>query len=170
MRVLPRSLFARMVLVLLGGLVAAQLLSFAIHSRERGEFVMRAAGARSAERIVDIIRLLDSIAPAERARIVSVLNSPPLRISLGEPPLAPAAGDAEKEDQAAQYAAVLRRALGEEYPLVVFVTDVRPWSGPGPGYGMGSGMTGGAGKWGPGAGPGSFGPGSPVSRSSCRRA
>ena len=155
MRLLPRSLSARMVLVLFAGLVAAQLLSFAIHSRERGEFVMRAASARAAERIVDIIRLLDSIAPAERARIVNVLSSPPLRIALGEPPLALATDDAEKAEQAAQYGAVLRRALGEEYPLVVLVTDARPWSGPGPGYGM----MGGAGKWGPGAGPGSFGPG-----------
>ena len=164
MRVLPRSLFARMVLILLGGLVAAQLLSLAVHWQERGEFIMRATGMRSAQRIADIVRLLDSIAPAERARIVSVLNSPPLRISLGEPPLAPVAGDAAKADQAAQYAAVLRLVLGENYPLVVTVTDARPWGGPRPGYGMGPGMMGG-GKWGADAdspgpfGPGAFGPG-----------
>lgn len=160
MRLLPRSLFARMVLVLLGGLVAAQLLSLAVHWQERGEFMMRAMGMRSAQRIADIVRLLDSIAPTERARIVSVLNSPPLRISLGEPPLAPIAGDAVNADQAAQYAAVLQRALGEDYPLVVTVTDAHPWGGPGPGYGMGPGMMGNPGKWGPDAGsPGGFGPG-----------
>jgi len=160
MRVLPRSLFARMVLVLFAGLVAAQLLSFAIHSRERGEFVMRAAGARSAQRIVDIIRLLDSIVPAERAKIVSVLSAPPLRISLAEPLLALAGGDAGKEEQAAQYAAVLRRGLGEQYPLVVFVTEARPLSGPGPGYGMGPGMMKGFGKGDADGGErGNFGPG-----------
>jgi hypothetical protein len=160
MRLLPRSLFARMVLILLGGLVAAQLLSFAIHWQERGEFIMRATGMGSAQRIADIVRLLDSIAPAERAKIVSVLSSPPLRISLGEPSLAPVAGDAGKEDQAAQYAGVLKRALGEDYPIAVTVTDVRPWSGPGPGYGMGPGMMRGPGAWGPDAGsPGQFGPG-----------
>ncbi len=165
MRLLPRSLFARMVLILLAGLVAAQMLSFAIHWQERGEFIMRATGMRSAQRIADIVRLFDSIAPTERARIVSVLNSPPLRISLAEPPLAPVAGDAAKEEQAAQYAAVLQRALGENYPLVVTVTDARPWGGAGPGYGMGPGMMGGQGKWGldaanPGqSGPGAFGPG-----------
>lgn len=157
MRLLPRSLFARMVLILLGGLMAAQLLSFAIHWQERGEFIMRAMGTRSAQRIADIVTLLDSIATTERARIVSVLNSPPLRISLDEPPLAPVTGDDGKAEQAAQYAAVLRRALGGNYPLVVIVTDARPWSGPGPGYGMGPGMMGGQGKWGPDAG----GPGQP---------
>lgn len=159
MRVLPRSLFARMVLVLFAGLVVAQLVSFAIHWRERGEFMMRAAGARSAERIVDIIRLLDSIAPAERARIVNVLDSPPLHISLGEPPLALITGDAEQEERAAQFAEVLRGALGEQYPLLVFVTQARSWSGPGPGYGTRPGMMGGAGKGGPGAGPGPYGQG-----------
>ena len=56
MRLLPRSLFARMVLILLGGLVAAQLLSFAIHWQERGEFIMRATGMRSAQRIADIVQ------------------------------------------------------------------------------------------------------------------
>ena len=112
------------------------------------------------------MRLLDSIAPSDRARIVSVLNSPPLRISLAEPLFAPVAGDAEKAERAEQYAAVLQRALGNDYPLVVTVTDARPWSGPGPGYGMGPGMMGGPGKWRQDAagspaqfGPGAFGPG-----------
>ena len=80
-RLIPRSLFARMVLVLLGGLVVAQLLSFAVHWRERGEFISRSLGARSAQRIGDIVRLLDSIAPEERGKIVSVLSSQPLRIT-----------------------------------------------------------------------------------------
>ena len=160
MRLLPRSLYARMVLILLGGLVAAQLLSLAVHWRERGEIIMRATGMRSAQRIADIVKLLDSIAPAERRKIVSVFSSPPLRIALDAPPLASAVGDAEKEDQAEQYAAVLRRALGEEFPIVVNVIDAPARGAPGPGYGIGPGMMGGPGKWGPDAGgPGQFGPG-----------
>jgi signal transduction histidine kinase len=148
----PRSLFARMVLILLGGLVVAQLLSFAIHWRERGEFMMRATGMRSAQRIADIVKLLDSIAPAERAGIVNVLSAPPLRISLGEPARASAAADSAHQARAAQFAAVLQRALGTDFPVAVEVTDAPPWAPPGPGYGMGPGMMGGAGKWGPGAG------------------
>ena len=165
MRLLPRSLFARMVLVLLSGLAVAQLLSFAIHWQERGEFMLRATGMRSVQRIADIVRLLDSIAPAERARIVNVLSSPPLRIALGEPQLAPAAGDGAKAEQAAQYAAVLQRALGDGYALAVMITDAPAWSGHGPGYGMEPGMMGGPGRWGPDAGgaapfgPGAYGPG-----------
>ncbi len=151
MRLLPRSLFARMALVLFAGLFAAQVLSLAIHWRERGEFMRRAAGMHSAERIAGIVKLFDTITPAERVRIAGVISSPPLRVSLTEPPLAPAAGATVNEDRAAQYAAALRSALGDEIPLLVTVTEARPWSGPGPGYGMGPGMMKGHGNWGPAA-------------------
>jgi signal transduction histidine kinase len=150
-----------MVLVLLAGLIAAQLLSFAVHWRERGEFMTRSMGMRSAARITDIIELLDSIQPAERAKIVSVFSSPPLRISLDEPALVPQVGDTEKEDQVAQFTAALRRTLDEDIPLVVQVSDAPSR----PGYGKGPGMRGNrvrpgteAGGAGPGE-PGSVGPG-----------
>jgi hypothetical protein len=140
MRLLPRSLFARMVLILLVGLCLAQLLSLAVHWRERGEFAQRAMGMRSGERIADIVRLLDTTAPADRARIVSVLNSPPLRISLDAPALAPTSAAGDKAEFAAQFAAGLRRLLGDDRPLSVQVLDAPAW-GPmapgmkGPGYG-----------------------------------
>jgi signal transduction histidine kinase len=130
-RLVPRSLFARMVLVLLAGLIVAQLLSLAVHWRERGEFMTRAMGLRSAARITDIIELLDSIQPAERAKIVAVFSSPPLRISLDDPPLLPQVGDAEKEEQVAQFTAALKRSLDVDVPLVVQVSDA-PMR---PGYG-----------------------------------
>ena len=52
MRWLPRSLFSRMVLVLLGGLVVAQLASLAIYWQERGWLMMHTTGMRSAEGVV----------------------------------------------------------------------------------------------------------------------
>ena len=152
MRLLPRSLFSRMVIILLSGLVLAQLLSFAIHWQERGQLMQRATGVRSAQRIADIVRLLDSIAPAERDRIVGVIDSPALRISLAEPPLVAAANDADKETQALVFAAILRRLLGEEWPLAVAVSDAPGWrpalalhGRPGRGMMGDPGMMGGAG-------------------------
>lgn len=126
MRLMPRSLFARMVLILMGGLVCAQLLSFAIYWRERGEFALRAMGTRSVQRIADVVKLLDSMAPAERVRIVNVLDSPPLRIALDVPPVTPAAADGERAARAAQFAAALRRLLGEDRAIVVQVSDALP--------------------------------------------
>ena len=144
MRWLPRSLFSRMVLVLLAGLVVAQLASLAVYWQDRGEFMRRATGMHSVRRIADIIRLLDTIAPAERGRMVAVLSSPPLRIALGAPPLATAAqGDAEKRERESSFSAALRRLLGEDWPIVVQVTDAPAWRGPPPAYGMGPEMMGG---------------------------
>ncbi|MEO7726110.1 MAG: ATP-binding protein [Burkholderiales bacterium] len=130
---LPKSLFARLVLILLGGLVVAQLLSFAVHWRERGEYITRSMGMRSAARIADIIELLDSIAPAERAKIISVFSSPPLRIALGEAPLAAQPADAEKVEQAAQFTAAINRSLADGFDLVVQATDAPARSGYGKG-------------------------------------
>jgi signal transduction histidine kinase len=130
MRLLPRTLFARMVLVLLGGLVVAQFLSIAVHWRERGEFMLRTAGAHSAERVADIIKLLDTTPAPERARMLAVLNAPPLRISLGaaEPPVA---SDPAFAGEAAQYEALLKEALGNAYPLQVSVTEAHRIGPPG---------------------------------------
>jgi signal transduction histidine kinase len=139
MTLAPRSLFARMVLVLLAGLIVAQLLSFAVHWRERGEYMTRSMGMRSAARIADIIELLDTIEPAERAKIVNVFSSPPLRISLDAPPLAPPAADPEKVEQAAQFTAAIRRTLDDNIALVVQVADPAARAG----FGKGPGMWGG---------------------------
>ena len=145
MRWAPRSLFSRMVLVLLGGLIVAQLASFAIYWEERGQVMLRASGMHSAQRIAEIVHLLDSIAPAERERIVGVIDSPPLRVSLTQPPLVAATADAENEAHAARFAAVLQRFLGAEWPVVVKVSGTAAGWPPAPYGGAGPGMMGGPG-------------------------
>jgi len=70
-RWLPRTLFARLVLVLLAGLVLAQLVSFAIYWQERGRLVLQSSGMRYAQRIADIVRLR---VPECATRIRSILE------------------------------------------------------------------------------------------------
>ncbi len=123
MRFLPRSLFSRLVLVLLTGLVAAQLLSFAVHMHERGELLSQASGMQSAQRIADIVKLLDSLGPAERRRIVQVFSAQPVTISLDEPPLAIKGQDADAAPRAALFDAMLRRFLGDGRPVQVRVSE-----------------------------------------------
>jgi len=163
MRWLPRSLFSRMVLILLGGLVVAQLASFAIHWHERGRLLLQTSGVRQAQRIADIVRLLDPLAPRERDRIVRVLDSPQLRVSLSQPRLASDNVGAEQSERAAHFASILRRFLGDERPLMVEVnSNPRPWPPerpdalrarpfPVPGRMEGPGMMHGPGGMGPGA-------------------
>ncbi|MGQ0750221.1 MAG: ATP-binding protein [Betaproteobacteria bacterium] len=123
MRFVPRSLFSRLVLVLIGVLALAQILSLTVHLHERGELLSQASGMRSAQRIADIVRLLDSMNVDERRRIVQVLSAPPIAIRLGDRPLASIDQDADEAARAAIFKAMLRRFLGEEREVQVAVTE-----------------------------------------------
>jgi len=111
-RLLPQSLFGRLVLILLGGLLLAQLATAYINLSERGELLYRAGGMQLAQRIADISKLLDSLPAAERRRVAAVFNAPPLAVSLDRSPLR-AAGAEAGEFPLSMFSAVLRYALGE---------------------------------------------------------
>jgi signal transduction histidine kinase len=123
MRLAPRSLFSRLVLVLLAGLIVAQLVSFAIHMQERSELLSQASGRQSAQRIADIVSFLETLDSAERRRIVSILSAPPMTISLDQPPLAAERQDADASAHAFLFEAMLRRFLGDGRPVTVRVAD-----------------------------------------------
>jgi signal transduction histidine kinase len=138
MRFLPRSLFGRLLLVLAGGLIIAQLLSAAINLAERDSVLLRASGMQPAQRIADIVGLLDSLGPAERDRIVAILNVPPMRVALDRPPLSE--DSTAGGPHGAMFSAVLRAALGDDRALRVSTSGTPPAWGPGPGAGHGRGQ------------------------------
>jgi signal transduction histidine kinase len=113
MRLLPRGLFGRLVLILLCGLVVAQLATAYLNLSERDQLLYRASGMQMAQRIADVSRLLDSLSPEDRRRIVAVFNAPPLAISLERPALAPEGAPPDGDIRLAMFATVLRYALGE---------------------------------------------------------
>ena len=165
-RWLPRSLFGRLMLVLGSGLLLAQLLSAAINFAERDRLLVAAGGMQQAQRVADAVKLLDSLGPAERERVVGVLNVPPLIVALADAPRpSPATPDAGS-GRAAMFAAMLRSSLGERDIRVEAAPGFeRPWPA-GPGYrhmmGGGPGMP----PPGvvPGMGPRGFGPAGPILR------
>ena len=79
MRWLPSTLFGRLVLVLLGGLLLAQLLGAAILLRDRATVLYEASGLAAAQRIAGIIRVFDTLTPEQRRLMVSA-------VSTAEPP------------------------------------------------------------------------------------
>jgi len=114
----PRSLFGRLVGVLFIGLVVAQGLSAWINWAERDRVLLRAAGLQPAQRVADIVHLLDPMDAAERERIVKILNAPPQVVTLDRPALPePALQDAGSH--AAMFSVMLRTALGDDRPLRV---------------------------------------------------
>jgi hypothetical protein len=128
---------------------------------DRSELLMQASGMQSAQRIADIVNLLDTLTPTERQKIVKVLAAPPLAVSLDRPPLAPADADSETGARAVLFASVLRRFLGEDRNVVVGMAVGSPYPGgtyPGGGAMRGPGSEG---EWTPpmmrhggGSGPG----------------
>jgi signal transduction histidine kinase len=138
-RLLPRSLFGRLVLVLLGGLAIAQLISFAIHSDERLALLQRAGGVQSAQRIADTVRLLDAADAAGRQRIVNVLSAPPLLVSLDRERFTARAGEDTGNGRGAAFEALLRELLGDGWPIETVIAgagggdSLLPRRGPGAG-------------------------------------
>jgi signal transduction histidine kinase len=122
MRLLPRSLFGRLLLFLTGGLIAAQLISAAILLQDREQVLHRAVGGHIAQRIAAIVNLLDALDDAERQRLVAALDLPPTRLSLDRPWLAAA----DDRYQARLFRALLARQLGPERRFQVEMTDEPP--------------------------------------------
>jgi len=114
----PRSLFGRLVGVLIVGLVAAQGLSAWINWAERDRVLVQAAGLQPAQRIADIVRLLDSLERSERERIVKILDTPPQVVTLDRPPMPEQAGAAAGM-HVAMFTAILRSALDDAHALRV---------------------------------------------------
>jgi signal transduction histidine kinase len=125
MRLLPRSLFGRLMLVLASGLIVAQLLSTAINLQERDSLLVRASGMQPAQRIADIVKLLDSLSPTERNRIVGIFDAPPLVVSLERHPESDNS-EAAGGPHAAMFSAVLRAALGDDRLIHVTMRGTPP--------------------------------------------
>jgi len=123
MRLWPRSLFGRFVLVLSLGLVLAQCLSAWVHWSERDRLMLRAAGLQPLQRVVETVQLLDPMARPERARIVALLDLPPQRIRLDDAPPALPAPEDGGSTHLKLFSTMLQAALGDDFPLRVSLRD-----------------------------------------------
>ena len=121
MRWAPRTLFGRLMLVLASGLILAQAIGVAINLQERDSMVARMSGMRPAQRIADLVKLLDSLAPAERARIAAVLNVPPMSVRLDRAPVEPGPATVAGGPRGMMMGAMLRGAIGDDRPMRVEV-------------------------------------------------
>jgi signal transduction histidine kinase len=128
MRLAPRSLFGRLILILLSGLIFAQLVTAYINLTERDQLLYRAGGMQLVQQISDIVKLLDSLPPAERRRVVAVFNAPPLAVSLDRARIAPRDGSAEGDFPHSMFTAMLRYELGKDAQLNVVRLEGAPES------------------------------------------
>jgi signal transduction histidine kinase len=82
LRALPSSLFARMALILLAGLLAAQLVSLWLQWGERAAVVSQARGQNYVDRVAETVRVLEAEGRSRRTVALSALQSTDLRITL----------------------------------------------------------------------------------------
>jgi len=124
-RWLPGTLSGRLILTLLIGLLAAQLLAALILLRDRASVIYQTSGLGAAQRIAGIVQVLDRLDPVARATLLPAFNSPQLRVRLLSQ--APPPDMAASENMhAAHLRAVLKRLLGERTPVQVALLGPMP--------------------------------------------
>ena len=79
----PRTLFVRLSLIFVAGLLAAQTLSFWLTMTERNEATMHVMVGYIGQEVTSSVALLDRLTPAERAEWLPKLARRSYRIVLG---------------------------------------------------------------------------------------
>jgi signal transduction histidine kinase len=120
LKLLPRSLFGRIALILVGGLVAVQLFTTAIHISERDDLVFRIGASRAAARIGDVVRVLNAVTPAQRPRIMDAIAGATLELTDGMPAGGESAAAEEETElyRAAREALALALDPGTQYRVI----------------------------------------------------
>lgn len=107
MTLLPRSLFGRVALVLLGTLVVAHGLTYLAILRERGDLAQRMMLAYLGRDVASSVAVLDRVPPGERAQWLPVLERQNYRYALQAAPPGPAPEGSLPQQLAAVVAAQL---------------------------------------------------------------
>ncbi len=118
MRFVPHSLFGRLIVIMLAGLLVAQLVTLAINAGERDQLIYRSGGMHVVQRIASLANVLDSLAPPERRKVAAAFDGPPLAIDLDRPALAPTGDEPGGDLPLTMFATMLRYALGD-MPVVI---------------------------------------------------
>ena len=113
-RLWPHSLFGRMVIVLVAGLLTAQMLSLVIFLNERARVDLDTRALRVAQRISDAVKVFDSLSPAERPTLAPLISSRTFNVSVSPAAGSVAASEAETDPTARMFSGALRAMLGKE--------------------------------------------------------
>jgi len=124
MRVLPRSLFGRTMLVLAAGLVLAEVASQVVNFFDRGSGVYRLAAQQTALRIAQSARILNRLPPQERAPVIEEMITPSFSVVLGHGRVDVGTGYAEHDRYERALGALIAYYLRHEWPTSVQITSL----------------------------------------------
>lgn len=123
MRLVPESLFGRMLIVLAVGLLMAQAASLVLNLFDRGGSVYRLAAIQIAARIAQNARILDRLPPAERPKVLESVDGRHLRVALSERPVPVTSGFEEHDRYERAFLELLRTQIGKPWPLSVEIAS-----------------------------------------------
>jgi signal transduction histidine kinase len=132
MRLAPRTLFGRTLLVLAAGLLLAQAASVVLNLFDRASAVYRLTTTQIAARIAQNARILNRLPPADRRHVLEAVDGRHLRVYLTARLEPLGKGYAEHDPYEAMFLDTLRAQLGTPWPLSVEITPAtQPRAAPG---------------------------------------
>ena len=124
MTLLPRSLFGRTLLVLVTGLMLAEIASQAVNFFDRGSGVYRLGAQQTALRIAQSARILNRLNPAQRGAVIEEMNGPTFNVALSRTPVDVGKGFAEHDRYERAFSALIKRYLRSEWSTSVEITSL----------------------------------------------
>jgi signal transduction histidine kinase len=119
-RLVPDSLFGRIALTFIGVLVLTMGITLFVQMLDREASVFRASAGPAARRVVDLVKLLDRLPPAQRVELAEIAEAQGVKIELIPVPQTVTAPDPDDEDAVAMLA-MLKDRIGPDRLLGVHV-------------------------------------------------
>ncbi|MEQ1636785.1 MAG: ATP-binding protein [Methylococcales bacterium] len=123
---LYRTLFSRMVGLLLLGLILAQVLNNSIHEYQHSQMADQASQIQAARRVADVIRLMSPLQPEIKQAIVKQFHDPSLRIQLAKKPLQANRTGEPNNPKFKLFRLTLYALLGNQPPDRIIITETEP--------------------------------------------
>ncbi len=124
MTLLPRSLYGRTLLVLVAGLMLAEIASQVVNFFDRGSSVYRLGAQQTALRIAQSARILSRLTPAQRGAVIEEMNGSTFSVVLSSAPVDVGKGFAEHDRYERALAALIKRYLRSEWSTTVEITSL----------------------------------------------
>lgn len=124
MRLLPRSLFGRTLLVLVTGLMLAEIASQVVNFFDRGSGVYRLGAQQTALRIAQSARILNRLTPAQRGEVIDEMNGPDFSVVLSRGPVAVGKGFAEHDRYEQALGTLIQRYLRSQWNTSVQIVSL----------------------------------------------
>ncbi len=125
---LPRTLFSRMLGILLLGLILAQALNRAIHLYEHHKMAVQSSQIHAARRVADQIRLLSALNPETKQAIVAQYHDPSLHIQFAKESLPSRRIDEPNNPKFRLFRSTLNKLLVNHPPTRISIAETLPYT------------------------------------------